>query len=74
MVERARQAQAELDAYRPRKVGALERMKEARRAKKEHQAWVEGMKPLRGYFYEGSPEAEASLDEALKSMLRAAGI
>lgn len=74
MAGRARQAQAELDAYRPRKVGALERIKEARRAKKEYQQWVEGMEPLGGYFYEGSPEAEASLDEAVRSMLKAAGI
>ena len=74
MVERARQAQAELDAYQPRNVGPIERMRELARAKKDHRQWVKGMEPLSNYFYEGSPEAEASLERALESILKIAGI
>lgn len=74
MVERARQAQAELDAYQPRNVGPIERMRELARAKRDHRQWVKGMEPLSNYFYKGSPEAEASLERALESILKTAGI
>lgn len=74
MVRRAQEAQAELDAYRPERVSALQRLRNNHRVRKEHKKWVEGMEPLQSYFYAGSPEAEAALDAALDSVLRTAGL
>lgn len=74
MVRRAQEAQAELDAYRPERVSALQRLRNNHRVRKEHKKWVEGMEPLQSYFYVGSLEAEAALDAALDSVLRTAGL
>lgn len=74
MVRRAQEAQAELDAYRPERVSALQRLRNNHRVRKEHKKWVEGMEPLQSYFYAGSPEAEAARDAALDSILRTAGL
>ena len=69
---RARQAQAELDAYRPQKPSPLERLRQIRTAKREHREWMAGMSPLEEFYYAGSPEREANLEAALESILRAA--
>lgn len=72
MEARARQAQAELDAYRPQRPSPLERLRQIRAAKREHREWMAGMSPLEEFYYAGSPEREANLEAALESILRAA--
>ena len=74
MVRRAQEAQAELEAYRPERVSALQRLRNNHHARKEHKKWLAGMEPLQCYFYEGSPQAQANLDAALQSILKTAGL
>lgn len=74
MVRRTREAEEQLAAYRPRRVSPLRRLRDRMRAVRDHRRWVEGMEPIEGYFYAGSPEAEAALDAALDSILGTAGI
>lgn len=74
MERRAQEARDERERYRPEPVSALQRLRNARRVKRDHREWVRGMEPLQDYFYAGSPSAEKRLDAALESMRSAAGI
>lgn len=71
---RARQAQAELDAYRPQRPSPLERLKEGARLRREHRQWLAGMEPLTNYYYEGSESARESQRAALANIRSAAGL
>lgn len=74
MSERARQAKAELETARPQGSSPLQRLREARRAKREHKRWLEGMEDLRGLLYAGSRESARRLEEGIGKMLAMADL
>ena len=55
MVERARQAQAELDAYQPRNVGPIERMRELARPRRTTGSGSRAWSPLATTSMSGGP-------------------